>query len=187
MVHGPPAGIFGFFAVDFLVLSGVTLLSRSTYRILDYFKAGQNQTGRYALIYEAGKGGQLVLREIIQNPKLGLRPLGFLDDDPALRGYTVNRISVLGSGKDLEQILLKYPQAILVLASARIEQSRLKKVLNVCQLHEVPIYRFGLQITPIDHLSSESDRRIFSPEMESVQGKPQIPIEPQRSREPVYD
>jgi len=186
-VHEFPPGILGFFAVDFLLLTGVTLLSRSTYRILDYLKTGQNQSGREVLIYGAGKGGQLALREIIQNPKLGLRPLGFLDDDPALRGYTVNRLPILGSWEELDQILIKYPHALLVLASARIDPLRIKNVMSVCQLHGVLLYQFELHITPLDPVLSEFNNVALSPPKPSFQEKSPTPQEKRRGREPVYD
>ena len=186
-VHESPPGILGFFAVDFLLLTGVTLISRSMYRILDYLKTGQNQSGREVLIYGAGKGGQLVLREIIENPKLGLRPLGFLDDDPALRGYTVNRLPILGNYEELERILIKHPEALLVLASARIEPWRIQKALSVCQLHGVPLYRFELHITPIDPVLLEFNNEAPSPEESRFQEKSQPSLEKRRGKEPVYD
>ncbi|MBO0769208.1 MAG: polysaccharide biosynthesis protein, partial [Solirubrobacterales bacterium] len=34
------------------------------------------------LIVGAGEGGRLVVRELVRNPGLGLRPIGFVDDDP---------------------------------------------------------------------------------------------------------
>ena len=187
LIHDPPFGMFGFFAINFLVLTGVTLLSRSAYRILDYFHTGQNQSGRDALIYGAGRGGQLVLREIIQNPKLALRPLGFIDDSPNLLGRTVNRLPVLGSCEDLERILIDHPDAILVLASANIEESRREKVLRFCRLQGVPISRFEIKVTPLDPDSSESEICAASITNESVHERPHIPSEKQESKTPVYD
>ena len=40
---------------------------------------------RGLLIVGAGDGGRLVLREILRNPELGLKPVGFVDDDPLKR------------------------------------------------------------------------------------------------------
>ena len=38
---------------------------------------------RDVLIVGGGEGGRLVVRELVRNPQLGLRPVGFVDDDPA--------------------------------------------------------------------------------------------------------
>jgi FlaA1/EpsC-like NDP-sugar epimerase len=37
---------------------------------------------REVLIVGAGEGGNLVVRELVRNPDLGLRPVGYVDDDP---------------------------------------------------------------------------------------------------------
>ncbi len=185
--HEYPRGIIGFFAVDFLLLTGFTIISRSTDRILDYLKTGQYHSGRKLIIYGAGKGGQLVLREIIENQKLGLRPLGFVDDDPDLRGYMVNRLPVLGSGEELDRILIQHPEALLVLASPRIDPFRIKKALAVCQLHGVPLYRFELHITPVDPVLSEFNHEAHSVEEPGFQEKPHPSVGRQRGKEPVYD
>ena len=53
---------------------------------------------RSVLIVGAGDGGRLLLREILRNPDLGYRPVGFVDDDPRKRGARVDRgVEVLGA------------------------------------------------------------------------------------------
>ncbi len=41
---------------------------------------------REVLIVGGGDGGRLVVRELMRNPQLRLRPVGFLDDDPRKQG-----------------------------------------------------------------------------------------------------
>ena len=49
------------------------------------------------LLIGAGSAGALVAREIAARPELGIRPLGFLDDDPNLQGLVINGFPVLGT------------------------------------------------------------------------------------------
>ena len=52
---------------------------------------------RSVLIVGAGDGGRLLLREILRNPDLGYRPVGFIDDDPRkLRARIDRGLRVLG-------------------------------------------------------------------------------------------
>ena len=52
---------------------------------------------RSVLIVGAGDGGRLLLRELVKNPELGYRPVGFVDDDPRKQGMRVDRgLEVLG-------------------------------------------------------------------------------------------
>src|SRR6185503_14230109 len=61
---------------------------------------------RSVLIVGAGDGGRLLLREILRNPDLGMRPVGFVDDDPRKQGVRVDRgLDVLGTTEDLPDVL----------------------------------------------------------------------------------
>src|ERR671911_1853430 len=61
---------------------------------------------RSVLIVGAGDGGRLLLREILRNPDLGMRPVGFVDDDPRKQGVRVDRgLDVLGTTEDLPWVL----------------------------------------------------------------------------------
>ncbi len=63
---------------------------------------------RDVLIVGGGDGGRLVVRELIRNPQLRLRPVGFVDDDPRkLRMKDEHGLKVLGTttSEDLARIL----------------------------------------------------------------------------------
>ncbi len=53
------------------------------------------------LILGAGDGGELLLRELRNNPHLDYVPVGFLDDDPAKQGAVIHGVKVLGYRRDL--------------------------------------------------------------------------------------
>ena len=73
-------------------------------RTLRGFRARKDARG--VLIVGAGDGGRLVLREILRNPELGLRPVGFVDDDPLqARALRIDGVQVLGATDALPRIL----------------------------------------------------------------------------------
>jgi FlaA1/EpsC-like NDP-sugar epimerase len=74
----------------------------------------QSQRGRTAgeeyknlLIYGAGWAGSNIAREIHENPGLGYRVIGFLDDDPRKRLDLIRGRLVLGEGKEAAQVVEK--------------------------------------------------------------------------------
>ena len=58
------------------------------------------------------------MRELLQNRRIGLTPLGFIDDDRRKRRLTIDGLAVLGELGDLEQILDEHrrPVAAVVVA-----------------------------------------------------------------------
>jgi UDP-GlcNAc:undecaprenyl-phosphate GlcNAc-1-phosphate transferase len=54
-------------------------------------------TGEPVVIYGAGRGGELLLREILNNKTLNINPVGFLDDDPLKIGKNIQGFPIRGS------------------------------------------------------------------------------------------
>jgi UDP-GlcNAc:undecaprenyl-phosphate GlcNAc-1-phosphate transferase len=73
-------------------------VSRSSFKLLDQFfnRRAPPPAGENVLIYDAGDTGEMTLRWLRQNPELGYRAVGFLDDDPLNWGRDIHGLGVLG-------------------------------------------------------------------------------------------
>src|SRR6185503_18599416 len=87
-----------------LVMDGLILTvgisgTRISFRLLRSWAARFQSppAGKRVLIYGAGDGGELLLRELMQNRELGLTAVGFVDDDPQKEGRLIHGVRVLGS------------------------------------------------------------------------------------------
>jgi UDP-GlcNAc:undecaprenyl-phosphate GlcNAc-1-phosphate transferase len=99
--------------------------SRASYRVLYHWNQKSNRDGEPIVIYGAGKGGVLALREIVSNSEIAMKPLGFIDDDPRKRGRYVNGYPVLGTVNDLERLCASHVIRGVVLATEKIEPQNL--------------------------------------------------------------
>ncbi len=83
-------------------------------------RAARRRKGREALIVGAGSGGQMVVREMLLNPNLGSKAIGFVDDDPRKRGMRLLGLKVLGSTDEIGRILdqAKPDEVIIAIPSA---------------------------------------------------------------------
>src|SRR5215813_3298808 len=149
MMSLPPVETLRVFLLDALLLSALIVGVRSTYRVLDYMQQCAHVTGEPTLIYGAGRGGQLVLRELRQNPDLGLRSIGFLDDDPRLQGRVVHGIPVLGSITGLRSIIEAQPISYLIASSSKIKRERLDQVISICQEWRIPMMQAHFKLEPV--------------------------------------
>jgi len=101
-----PTGVLVVYGLLMLVFVGGTrFLAHSLYeRPLRGFRARRD--ARSVIIVGAGDGGRLLLREIMRNPDLGYRPVGFVDDDPRKQRARIDRgLLVLGTTADLPRVL----------------------------------------------------------------------------------
>lgn len=137
-------------ATFFLIYAMVLLLlvngSRSSFRVLSHWKRRANPRGEAVLIYGAGEGGALALREILSNVALGVHTLGFLDDDETLSGRFVNGYPVFGSLKVLEEVIAQNRVKGVVVASAKIPRDNIGIVKQICHRRGIWLMRFNVDL-----------------------------------------
>lgn len=150
VIADPPDGTASFFVIDLLLLGFFAGGTRSVYRILDHlFRKGLGRGGA-AVIYGAGRTGQMVLRELRHNASLNLHPVAFIDDDIQIRNRMINGTPVLGTAQDVQEILDDKRVHVLILSSASTEDNRLMDVIRSCKNRGIMIVRADFQFKPFD-------------------------------------
>jgi UDP-GlcNAc:undecaprenyl-phosphate GlcNAc-1-phosphate transferase len=96
------------FVIYFGIMLILVSLSRLSFRILEEGIKRGRRSGRRTIIYGAGMGGQIVLKEIEQNSVLGLSLVGFLDDDTHLVKRKVKGYPVLGGYDELNAVIAEH-------------------------------------------------------------------------------
>jgi len=101
-----PTGVLVLYGLLALVFLGAVRYAVHLYFERPFGGYRARRGARSVLIVGAGDGGRLLLREILRNPDLGMRPVGFVDDDPRKQGVRVDRgLDVLGTTEDLPDVL----------------------------------------------------------------------------------
>lgn len=114
---GPSRSIF---IINLILVTMAVSISRISFRLFSIVLSGRRlaQPGsRAVLIYGAGNRGELILRELLQNPDHLYDPVGFIDDDPSkfgksLRGYPIHdaaHLSKLKRELQISEVLLSSP------------------------------------------------------------------------------
>lgn len=95
------------------------------------------------LVVGAGVAGKDVVREIKNEPKIGLKAIGFIDDDPTKAGKIIYGVKVLGKGEEIKKIISKFnvDEVIIAIPSARGED--IKEYVRLCSEAKI-----GFKIVP---------------------------------------
>lgn len=107
-------------------------LSRLSFRLLDEGIKRGGRVGRRTLIYGAGIGGQMAVKEIETNSDLGLQLVGFVDDNMGLHGRKVKGYLVMGGFDDLEEIIRRHDIEELVISFRANGTERRKEIRELC-------------------------------------------------------
>jgi FlaA1/EpsC-like NDP-sugar epimerase len=94
------------------------------------------------LIVGGGSGGRLVARELVRNPQLRLRPIGFVDDDPRKQGTKDEYgLRVLGTttSEDLARILDEVEPDEVVIAIPSAPGTLRARVVIACRDRGIPV------------------------------------------------
>ncbi|HKH18925.1 MAG TPA: nucleoside-diphosphate sugar epimerase/dehydratase [Solirubrobacteraceae bacterium] len=95
---------------------------------------------RSVIIVGAGDGGRLLLREILRNPELGYRPVGFVDDDPRKQRARIDRgVSVLGTTEELPRVLEDVEPDEVLIAVPSAPGTMRARVVAACRERGVPV------------------------------------------------
>lgn len=142
----------GVFLLDATLLTAFLLTGRAALSSVDDYLRRQRADGRVALIIGAGRGGALAVRELLQNPDLGLVPCGFLDDDPAKQRARIDGYRVLGTLNDLPSLLAQQSPrvAAVIIAIRDLPLDQATAILAACDAHAVPVRRMRLWLEESD-------------------------------------
>ncbi len=92
--------------LTFMFIGGVRFLLRM---FNEYFiRQAEKKHSIPVLIYGAGDGGDLFLRELRKRRGHDYLPIGFIDDDKAKLGQEIHGVKVIGTGQDLERLICRY-------------------------------------------------------------------------------
>jgi UDP-GlcNAc:undecaprenyl-phosphate GlcNAc-1-phosphate transferase len=132
-----------FWGISLLFLAG----SRLSFRMIaEMVRRNAVPDGKRVLIYGAGDKGEFALREIINNRKLGLTPVGFIDDDVKKHRRKIQGFKIFGGRDGLADLIPKYRINEVIVASGTIRPDNLKATCDICEQMGVTLRNLELSI-----------------------------------------
>lgn len=140
----------GIFVIDWLLCTGSLLATRGFFRLSGDMMKRKTLTGDRVLIYGAGRAGELLLREILNNPDLKLNPVGFIDDDPIKTGKKLQGYPVLGSFKDAPLLAVRHDVSTLLISFRPEDPERTDAIRGFCRKNGLLLKQFSICVLPVD-------------------------------------
>jgi FlaA1/EpsC-like NDP-sugar epimerase len=93
---------------------------------------------RRVLVMGAGDAGTMIVLEMQANPRLGLVPAGFLDDDERKRGARIHGVPVLGGRDDIPEAVREYQAEEVIIAMPTAPGSTIRQIVAICDEAGIP-------------------------------------------------
>ncbi|MDP6279538.1 MAG: hypothetical protein QGI11_13675, partial [Nitrospinota bacterium] len=130
------------FVIDWMIMlmlvSGLRLMFRG---LRDTLSGTQKNTGKRVLIIGAGDAGEMLVREMQNNSRLGYLPIGFIDDNPGKIGRRMFGLEVMGSRSDLRRIIVEERVEEVIVAIPSVPEDDLADFFYPCTELGVPCRR----------------------------------------------
>ena len=139
------------FILDGFILLFSVVSSRLAFRVLREILPVQfSLEGRRVLIYGAGDGGEMVLRELRNNSDWKYQPVGFIDDDPLKKGKIINGLQVFDANGSLADLCRERDISEILVASRKIPRERLGDLRELCRESNISLMRAQIRIESLD-------------------------------------
>lgn len=140
----------GVLVMDGLLVGMLALAARASFRSLDLFRHSLRRDGTAALVYGAGRAGELAVREMIADATLGMRPVGFIDDDASKRGRLIHDVPVVGGAANIREAVQRHGVRRIVVAMRSPREESIALVTGVAADLGVELVRLHIGFEPFD-------------------------------------
>jgi FlaA1/EpsC-like NDP-sugar epimerase len=124
-----------FLLLGLVATAGPRFLLRISARSIAWQRASGKEDGarpQPVLIMGAGDAGVMIVREMRNNPRLGLDPIGFLDDNPAKHAVHIHGVPVLGGRETIPALARQYGVKQVIIAMPTASGQAIREILHIC-------------------------------------------------------
>ena len=118
----------------FLLVGGIRFATRAVREAYRPWRQPRSvEHLKRVIVVGAGDAGQMIAREIRQNPQLNIHLAGFVDDDPAKHHALFQGLKVLGTQNDLESLVIDHNIDEVVIAIPSATGKEIRSIVNHCR------------------------------------------------------
>ncbi|MFH4934085.1 nucleoside-diphosphate sugar epimerase/dehydratase [Staphylococcus cohnii] len=122
-----------------LLLIGGSRLSWRIFKKTFISKEGEKKS---TLIVGGGRGGSLLIRQMMNTPYMGMEPVLVVDDDPNKQKMSIaSGVKVQGYITDIPDLVKKFNIKKIIIAIPTLSQQRLREINKLCEAENVEVFK----------------------------------------------
>ena len=139
------------FILDGILLFLFVVASRLAFRLIrEALPMTSSGDGSRVLIYGAGDGGEMVLRELNNNPGWNYHAVGFIDDDPLKKDKVIHGLRVFDGNGSLSELCLTKDISEILISARNMPAEKLKRIREICRDSQIQLKKAQIKIEPLD-------------------------------------
>lgn len=116
--------------------------SRLSWRIFRKAFISNEGKKKPTLIVGGGRGGSLLIRQMINTPYMGMEPVLVVDDDPNKQKVSITSgVKVQGYISDIPDLVKKFNIKKIIIAIPTLSQNRLREINKLCEGARVEVFK----------------------------------------------
>ena len=124
--------------IIFMLLALVLIIApRLALRLHTLRRRVRSGSATPVLVMGAGSAGQMIVREMQQNRHLGLRVIGFVDDDHDKQGMRIHGVMVRGDRLAIPQLVALYNIKQVIIAMPTASGKVVREIVAICEKADV--------------------------------------------------
>ncbi|WP_459213241.1 polysaccharide biosynthesis protein [Mammaliicoccus fleurettii] len=116
--------------------------SRLSWRIFRKAFISTEGKRKPTLIVGGGRGGSLLIRQMLNTPYMGMEPVLVVDDDPNKQKMSITSgVKVQGYISDIPDLVKKFNIKKIIIAIPTLSQNRLREINELCEGARVEVFK----------------------------------------------
>lgn len=136
-----------FFMVDFLLSFTGIVFSRLFYRWINELISRNREAKKRVVIYGAGDSGYLLIKELLQNHKHELRPVGWIDDDETKHNMYLYGYKIYGGKSSLQNICERLKPDLILISTNAISIDDETEIREILEAQNISLGRFNMLLS----------------------------------------
>jgi len=148
--------------VSIMLLLGIIFITstRAVWKLAYVSRKSGKQANKRAVIIGAGEAGTLLARDLLRS-QCNITPVGFIDDNPELKGMSVASLKVFGNTEDLRKIIPTENIEIVLIAIPSASGDRIRRIVEI-------VDGMNVQVRILPSLITLADGRVTIESMRPV-------------------